>query len=164
MSADFGVQVYEGVRKLRGFAIRWAGNPDSADDLMQDTIVKALRNQHRFDGRSLRGWLYVVMHNTARANARRPRRTTPLTDEMAEAIGHPYSHNVAEDRVHLQQVVAGMQPRGLDVIMDVTLRGLSYAETAQRHGIAVETVKSRILRTRRGEYRGSNFAYRNAEN
>lgn len=164
MSADFGVQVYEGVRKLRGFAIRWAGNPDLADDLMQDTIVKALRNKQNFDGRSLGGWLYVIMHNTAKASARRPRRTTPLTDEMVEAIGHPYSHNVAEDRVHLQQVVNAMNPRGMDILLDVTLRGLSYVETAQKHGIAVETVKSRILRTRRGEYRGSKFAYRNVEN
>lgn len=153
-SRDFGIQVYEAVRGLRPLAFRLCGNADRADDLMQDTIVKALRYQHQFQpGTNLIGWLVVIMRRTFLSQLRVKNRTVPLDEAAPDYMPHPYEHRTAEDRIELRQRLAAMPGLGREIVLDVAVRGLTYNEAATKYDVCVETIKSRVLRTRRGEYR-----------
>lgn len=150
---DFGMQVYKTIKGMRGYATKLTRDSDRADDLMQDTICRALRYRHKFEpGTSIVAWLTVVMRNTFLESIRTNGRFVPLSDATAESIPHPYDHKTAEDRIELQQRLSELAPLALAIIVDVSVRPMRYADAAVKYGIPVETVKSRVLRTRRGEY------------
>ena len=148
------MQVYAKMQSLRRYAIKLTGNADRADDLMQDTIVKALRYKTSFEtGTKLGAWLLTIMRNVFLADVKKAsyRQTYPLEGEAFE-IAHPSIHRTAEDRIELQQRLSELAPLALAIVVDVSVRPMRYADAAIKYGIPVETVKSRVLRTRRGEY------------
>ncbi len=101
MSDDFAEQILQLVPYLRRLAWRLSDRQADAEDLVQDTIERALRRRDRFDGRNLSGWLGTLMHNRA-VDLRRRR---PL-EQLAE--GHPSPHNVERQalaRLELEQVL-----------------------------------------------------------
>ncbi len=148
------MQVYKTVQKLRPFAMRLTGAADRADDLMQDTIVKALRYQDQFQpGTNLTGWLTVIMRRDFLSKVRVKNRSVPLDETTGADIAHPYEHRTAEDRIELQQQLAAMPGLGRDILIDTALRGLTHREAAAKYGVAAGTIKSRMQRTRAGEYR-----------
>jgi RNA polymerase sigma-70 factor (ECF subfamily) len=130
---------------LRRYARALTRDADIADDLVQDTLVRALRSERLFLGGDLRSWLYTILtnlnRNRRRSLARRPQ-FTELLDTGTEASG-----TEAEGR-DIARALAGLVEDQRSVLLLVMLEGLSYREVAEIQGVPIGTVMSRLARAR----------------
>jgi RNA polymerase sigma-70 factor (ECF subfamily) len=130
---------------LRRYARALTRDADSADDLVQDTLVRALRSEKLFHGGDLRGWLYTILtnlnRNRRRSLARRPA-LMPLTETAENASG---TEAESRDIVRALDTLADDQRA---VLLLVVLEGLSYREVADVLGVPIGTVMSRLARAR----------------
>ena len=138
-------------------ARRLTGNPADAEDLVQETLIRAYRAVDRFDGRHPRAWLLTILRNTWR-NMNRRTRPRLLDDEDAilavpadGADGRSGAEEQVLDGVLDAELVAGLQ--GLSqkhraVVALVDIDGLSYQEAADVLGVPAGTVMSRLHRAR----------------
>lgn len=134
---------------LRGFAVTLTKSATEADDLMQETLLKALDNIDQFvPGTNLRAWLFTIARNTFYSNYRKRRRS--VVSDLAEA--HTlYTPPDQEWRLQMKSVHKALDQLPLDqqeALMLVGGAGLSYAEAAEVCGCAVGTIKSRVSRAR----------------
>jgi len=135
---------------LRAFAVSLTGSPDRADDLVQETVMKAWSAHASFaEGTSLRAWLFTIMRNTYFSQYRKARREVQDTDGEAAArlVSTPAQHghlDLADFRAALEELV----PDQREALILVGASGFSYEEAAEICGCAVGTVKSRVNRAR----------------
>jgi RNA polymerase sigma-70 factor (ECF subfamily) len=142
-------------------ALRLTRNRSDAEDLVQDTYVKAFRFAERFErGTNLKAWLYTILHNTWRNRRRDASRDTVEVDservEQAAAFDGPAALDTPEHILLRATLDADLQA-ALDEMPEafreaVWLRDVeefSYAEIAEMLGIPIGTVMSRISRGRR---------------
>lgn len=140
----------EHLKALRAFAISLTRNVAAADDLVQDTIVKAWTNFDKFEpGTNLRAWLFRIQRNTFFSNSRKNRR------EVADPDGiHASRQFVKPDHdgklAFTEFLVAfdKLSPEHREALILVGASGYSYGEAAEMMGVAVGTVKSRANRAR----------------
>ena len=135
---------------LRSFAISLSGKADQADDLVQDTLVKAWSHLHRFqEGSNLRAWLFTILRNTYFSNYRKRRHETEDPDgvHVAELAVLPsqQSHVDLEDMSRALDTLPTDQKEALIL---VGAAGFSYEEAASICDCAVGTIKSRVNRAR----------------
>lgn len=132
-------------------------NDADAQDLVQDTLVRAFRSLDRFDGRYPRAWLMTIMRN---ANINRVRKKTPdLLDDpdatferSAEFADHVDPEAVVVEPVFdaaLETAFESLPDIFHEVVELVDVNGLAYAEAAEVLGVPVGTVMSRLHRARR---------------
>jgi RNA polymerase sigma-70 factor (ECF subfamily) len=148
---------------LYGTAVRLTRDGDAARDLVQDTYLKALRAQHRFEpGTNLKAWLYTILHNTWR-NRRRDQaraRVSFDSDTVAEALETGQSgivESTTPETALLGSVLDADLKAALDALPEafreaVWLRDVedfSYQEIADALSVPIGTVMSRISRGRR---------------
>jgi len=130
---------------LRRYARALARDMDAADDLVQDTLVRALRSERLFLGGDLRSWLYTILtnlnKNRRRSLARRPH-FMPLAENNPDASG-----TEAEGR-DIQRALATLVEEQRAVLLLVVLEGMSYREVADIQGVPIGTVMSRLARAR----------------
>src|SRR5712675_1951120 len=130
---------------LRRYARALARDADVADDLVQDTLVRALRSERLFLGGDVRSWLYTILtnlnKNRRRSLARRPQ-FVPLLDNNPDASG-----TEAEGR-DIARALATLVEEQRAVLLLVMLEGLSYREVAEIQGVPIGTVMSRLARAR----------------
>lgn len=133
------------IPSLRRYARALARDRDVADDLVQDTLVRALRSERLFIGGDLRSWLYTILtnlnRNRRRSLARRPV-FTMLGDGPAVASG-----TEAESR-DIAVALGSLAEDQRAVLLLVVLEGLSYREVADIQGVPIGTVMSRLARAR----------------
>jgi RNA polymerase sigma-70 factor (ECF subfamily) len=138
------------IPSLRAFAISLTGGIDRADDLVQDTLMKAWAAADSFqDGTSLRAWLFTIMRNTFFSQHRKRRREVQDVDGEAAArlVSHPeqFGHlDLADFRAALAELPVDQR----EVLMLVGASGFSYEEAAEICDCAVGTIKSRLNRAR----------------
>jgi RNA polymerase sigma-70 factor (ECF subfamily) len=158
----FGTDVLGYLEPLYATAMRLTRNRADAEDLVQDTVVKALRFQDRFErGTNLRAWLYTILHNTWRNRVRDTAREAVDVDserveELAATADGPTEIETPE-RALLRATMDVDLKEALDELPDafrqaVWLRDveeLSYAEIARVLEVPLGTVMSRISRGRR---------------
>lgn len=132
-------------------------NPTDAEDLVQDTMLRAFRAVGRFDGRHPRAWLLTIMRN---AQVNRVRRRRPellrdpdatmerLADEGGGDAGPEQLVVESEFDAGVERAFGQLAPKFRDVVELVDIQGLSYQETADLLGIPVGTVMSRLHRAR----------------
>lgn len=136
---------------LRAFAISLTRNVAAADDLVQDTIVKAWTNIEKFEaGTNLQAWLFTILRNTFYSSLRKHRR------EVADPEGvHAQNLFVRPDHDgrlaygEFQRAFDQLSPEHREVLILVGASGFSCEEAAQMMGVAVGTVKSRTNRARK---------------
>ena len=145
--------------RIFNFALALTANGADADDLAQETFVRAFRGLRRFRGESsFRNWLYRIAANAARSRRGQRARQAAVWDERLEAGDlaerHPASagssvEQTVMQRQALDRALASLpaQMRAAVVLRDV--EGLDYREIAAALGIPVGTVMSRIFRARR---------------
>lgn len=135
---------------LQAFALKLAGNPALAEDLVQDTMVKALRHGASFrPGTNQMAWLITILRNTFFTGLRR-RRLEIMAPESLHALLRP-DPAVQEDRRLLGEVVLACRSLSdpqRDALFLVGAAGLTYGEAAATAGCAVGTMKSRVNRAR----------------
>lgn len=134
-------------RDVLRFVTHLAG-PGDAEDLAQETYVRALRSISTFSGRaSARSWLLSVARHTcadAVRTARRRPRCNPVTDwdtAVAACAG-------SEEAVALRALVAALDPARREAFVLTQVLGLGYAEAAEVCGCPVGTIRSRVARAR----------------
>jgi RNA polymerase sigma-70 factor (ECF subfamily) len=138
------------IPSLRAFAISLTGSVDRADDLVQDTLMKAWAAFESFtEGTSLRAWLFTIMRNTFFSQHRKRRREVQDVDGevAARLVSHPAQHgylDLADFRRALDQLPIDQR----EALILVGASGFSYEEVAQICGCAVGTIKSRVNRAR----------------
>ncbi|MCD1626226.1 MAG: RNA polymerase sigma factor [Paracoccaceae bacterium] len=139
--------------RLRAFGRSLTGVQDQADDLVQQTVEKGLRNIDSYrPGTRLDSWLFRIMRNTwiDGHRARRPTVTLDDVDIISPLIGEDGRY-VTETRLYLAQVRQAMDRLPEDqrtVLMLVCVEGLSYREVAHALEIPEGTVMSRLSRGR----------------
>lgn len=149
-SFDTLVRRYE--RRVYGICLRYFGVPVEAEDAAQEAFLTLLRRAETFTGAStFSTWMYRVTVNTcndlARKRSRRPQRAVPDVAEMADELASTEDVLATRElRLELREAlgVLDAQTRMAVVLHDV--EGVPYADIAERLGVKVGTVKSRIHR------------------
>jgi RNA polymerase sigma factor (sigma-70 family) len=131
---------------LKRYALALTRDRDVADDLVQDTLARALSREHLFHGGSMRAWLFTILTNLDR-NRRRSLAVRPGTDEFDERqVGAPADDPLL--RRAIERGVAALPDEQREVLLLVALEGLSYREVAEVQEVPVGTVMSRLSRAR----------------
>lgn len=142
---DFRHNVETMIPALRRYARALTRDSDIADDLVQDTLVRALRSEKLFLGGDLRAWLYTILtnlnRNRRRSLARQPNMTV-LLDTESEPSG-----TEAEGR-DIARALDTLQEDQRAVLLLVVLEGMSYRDVANIQGVPIGTVMSRLARAR----------------
>ncbi len=126
-----------------------------AEDLVQDTLLRAFRAVGTFDGRHPRSWLLTIMRNTHinRNRRRRPellRNPDAATTNASGEVGHEEASGFDEDfDAAVESALIELSVPFRAVVELVDIRGLSYAEAARELAVPVGTVMSRLHRARR---------------
>jgi RNA polymerase sigma-70 factor (ECF subfamily) len=138
--------VQSAIPALRRYARALTHDADVADDLVQDTLVRALRSQHLFNGGELRSWLYTILTNLNRNRLRSLARRPPLT-----AIGDNDAPDMAGPEGggrDIERALSGLPEEQRTALLLVVLEGLSYREVADVQEVPIGTVMSRVARAR----------------
>lgn len=134
------------IPNLRRYARALVGDRDGADDLVQDTLERAVRKFHLWRPGDLRAWLFSIMHNVF-VNQLKARRI-PTDMEIDELIAAPASSVSGEDVRDLQRALNGLAAEQREVLLLVALEDMSYADVSRTLGIPMGTVMSRLSRGR----------------
>jgi RNA polymerase sigma-70 factor (ECF subfamily) len=144
--AGFRENVQAAIPALRRYARALTRNADIADDLVQDTLVRALRSEHLFHGGEVRSWLYTILtnlnRNRLRSLARRPA-LSPIEDNDAPDMAGPEAGGR-----DIERALATLVDDQRTALLLVVLEGLSYREVAEVQGVPIGTVMSRLARAR----------------
>lgn len=149
-ATDFKRELTAVIPHLRAFARGLCGRPDMADDLVQETMLKAWAAQDRFEpGTSMRAWTFVILRNAYLTDMRRNRFRGEYDETVAERI--LVAPAGQEDPIHLadlQRALQTLPPERREALLLVGAGGFSYEEAATICGCAVGTIKSRVGRAR----------------
>ncbi len=135
---------------LRAFARSLVHDPTRADDLVQETILKAWSNLDSFkEGTNMRAWLFTILRNTFYSEIRKHRREVEDVDGRyaAQVPDKPTQHGIL-DLKDFGKAFATLPPDQREALTLVGASGFSYEEAAAVCGCAVGTVKSRVNRAR----------------
>ena len=149
-SATFKAALLAEIPTLRAFALSLTGSGDRADDLVQDSLVKAWGASASFtEGTSLRAWLFTIARNTFYSNHRKSRREVQDVDGIAAAklISNPAQVGHL-DFADFRSALATVPDDQREALILVGASGFSYEEAAEICGCAVGTIKSRVNRAR----------------
>ena len=148
--ASFKRELTDVVPHLRAFARGLCGRPDLADDLVQETLLKAWAAQDRFEpGTSMRAWTFVILRNAYLTDMRRNRFRGEYDEGVAERILTAPAGQ--EEPIHLSDLhraLLTLPAERREALLLVGAGGFSYEEAAQICGCAVGTIKSRVGRAR----------------
>jgi RNA polymerase sigma-70 factor (ECF subfamily) len=135
---------------LRAFAWSLSHNSSDADDLVQDTLIKAWTNRDKFEpGTNLRAWLFTILRNTYyTAAVRRRREVRDETGKYAATLSSAPTQDWSLAMRALQAALAQLPDEHREALILVGAAGLTYEEAAEVCGCALGTIKSRVNRAR----------------
>lgn len=150
MDADWRDQVVALIPALRAFAWSISRNGSDADDLVQDTLIKAWSHRDKFEtGTNLRAWLFTILRNTYyTAVVRRRREVRDEDDQHARSLTAAPTQEWGLAIHALQAALDQLPPEHREALILVGAAGLSYEEAAEICGCALGTIKSRVNRAR----------------
>jgi RNA polymerase sigma-70 factor, ECF subfamily len=138
------------MKNLRAFAISLSGSVSVADDLVQETLLRAWSKSDKFQpGTSLRAWLFTILRNIYYSNYRKRAREVQDSDgayaRRLTVSGDQESHLDLED---FRKAMAKLPAEQREVLTLVGASGLSYEEAAEICKVEIGTIKSRLSRAR----------------
>ena len=147
---DFKDGLIREIPNLRAFAASLSGSMQLADDLVQDTLLKAWGNSDKFEpGTSLRAWLFTILRNTYYSLYRkRGREVQDSEGTYAERMATHGNQESHLDLADFRKALAKLPEEQREVLIMVGATGLSYEEAADICGVAIGTIKSRVNRAR----------------
>ncbi|WP_323040149.1 RNA polymerase sigma factor [Gemmobacter sp.] len=151
VTADPRDRLVEMVPSLRAFALSLCRNGAQADDLVQETLLKAWTNMDKFDpATKLEAWLFTILRNTFYSALRKTRREVQDTDGVHAAgqFDKP-EHDGRLAYKDFERAFDKLSPEHREVLILVGASGYSCEEAAEMMGVAVGTVKSRASRARK---------------
>jgi RNA polymerase sigma-70 factor (ECF subfamily) len=152
MTLDTGARdaILATVPSLRAFAVSLCGNLDRADDLVQETLTRALANIDSFrPGTNMAAWLFTILRNQFRSEYRKRRREVEDAEGThAQSLQAPPEQFARVEFEELRQALAKLPEDQREALILVGASGFSYEEAANICGCAVGTIKSRVNRAR----------------
>jgi RNA polymerase sigma-70 factor (ECF subfamily) len=135
---------------LRRYARALTRNRERADDLVQDTLSRALAKEQFWQpGTNLRAWLFTIMHNQNANNVRLAVRESRMVDmEQLSPMPATTDSTASRQMFELERALAQLPLEQRQVILLVGLEGMSYEDAAGILSIPVGTVRSRLSRGR----------------
>ena len=148
-ATDFRQQIVALLPRMRNYALALTRDRHRADDLVHDTVVKALAAQSMFTlGTNLAAWLFRIERNTFISGLRRTRMTVPFDQAIADSLSlHPQQ----ESGLVMREFLSAFSRLSLaqrEALLLSVIEGQSYQEIAEHTGVTVGTVKSRVSRAR----------------
>ncbi|MFK7838305.1 MAG: RNA polymerase sigma factor [Sulfitobacter sp.] len=143
-------ELVDHIPAMRAFAISLTRNSAMADDMVQDTLVKAWTNIEKFDtGTNMRAWLFTILRNTYYSDRRKAKREVAdvdgiFTENLAEKPAHDGHMQLADFR----RALSKLPDEQREALLLVGASGFSYEEAANMCGVAIGTIKSRTNRAR----------------
>src|ERR1051326_1885211 len=149
--AQFKADLLSLIPFLRAFARSLCGNQETADDLAQETLVKAWQARDMFaPGTNLKAWLFTILRNQFYSDRRRAWRQAPWDQEAAERIpGSAGEQSWAAELSDTARAVTCLSDEQREALILVGAGGFSYEDAARICNCAVGTVKSRVARARK---------------
>ena len=146
----FKRELTEVIPHLRAFARGLCGRPDLADDLVQETLLKAWAAQERFEpGTSMRAWTFVILRNAYLTDMRRNRFRGEYDEAVAErTLTAPAGQEAPLHLSDMHRALLTLPPERREALLLVGAGGFSYEEAAEICQCAVGTIKSRVGRAR----------------
>jgi RNA polymerase sigma-70 factor (ECF subfamily) len=138
------------VPSLRAFAISLSGNVDRADDLVQETLLRAWANLDSFQpGTNMSAWLFTILRNLFRSEYRKRRREVEdANGTYADSLKSLPAQQSQIEYGEFGRALASLPPDQREALILVGASGFSYKEAADICGCAVGTIKSRVNRAR----------------
>lgn len=135
---------------LRAFAISLTNNVDRADDLVQDTLLRAIANIDRFQpGTNLNAWLFTILRNLFHSEYRKRRREVEDADgSYAARLAVRPEQGGCLDLDDVRRALDRLSADQREAVLLIGASGFSYEEAARICGVAVGTIKSRVNRAR----------------
>lgn len=146
----FRANLIGSIPPLRAFAISLTGNVDRADDLVQETLLKAWANRESFEpGTKLKAWLFTILRNEFYTAFRKRRREVEDADgAIAANVGVRPEQDGHMDLTDMQHALRQLPMDQREALLLVSASDMSYEEAAVICGVAVGTIKSRVNRAR----------------
>jgi RNA polymerase sigma-70 factor (ECF subfamily) len=135
------------IPNLRRYARALVGDRDGADDLVQDTLERAVRKFHLWKPGDLRAWLFSIMHNVF-VNQLKARKIAPHVEIDEEMIAARIPTATSADVLDLQRALGTLAPEQREVVLLVALEDMTYSDVSRALGIPIGTVMSRLSRGR----------------
>jgi len=153
---EFANEVAAERKSLRQMAMQLTRNPDDSDDLVQETMLKAIRYREHFqEGTNLKGWLYTILKNSFINNYRRNIKRGTFIDTTDNTFYLDSPSQKTENRAELKFIREDLDyaisklPDDLKSTFTKNMVGFKYHEIAEEFGIPIGTVKTRIFVARR---------------
>jgi len=135
------------IPNLRRYARALVGDRDGADDLVQDTLERAVRKFHLWRPGDLRAWLFSIMHNVF-VNQLKARKISSEVDIDEASIAAPIPGATTLDVADVQRALDRIAPEQREVLLLIALEDMTYADVSRALGIPIGTVMSRLSRGR----------------
>ena len=153
---EFNFKVSSQEKPLKHFALQLTRNEEDANDLVQETMLKAFTYREKFmDGTNLKGWLYTIMKNSFINNYRRIVKRNTFIDSTENNYYLDSSSNVTENqgetkflRKDLEHAIKSLSD-DLKITFELNMLGFKYHEIAEELNIPIGTVKTRIFVAKR---------------
>lgn len=148
--ANLGAGLVAALPAMKAYARSLTHNADTADDLVQETAMKAWAARHQFTpGTKLEAWLFTILRNSFIAGCRRRKHEVDDPDGVfASQIEVPPPQDGVVVRLSLQHAFARLTSEQREVLLLLGSEGRSYAEAAECAGVVTGTIKSRAHRAR----------------
>lgn len=150
MDSNFVTQLTAALPALRAFGRSLCGDSSRADDLVQETMLKAWSARERFqEGSNFKAWLFTILRNCYYSELRhRKFEVEDPEGELAAKISMPPEHELKLEVRDVSRALQLLPDDQREALILVCSTGLSYEEAAHICGCAVGTIKSRIARGR----------------
>jgi RNA polymerase sigma-70 factor (ECF subfamily) len=149
MEASLREEMLEAVPELRAFAYSLTFSWDRADDLVQETVLRAWANKERFrEGTNVRAWLFTILRNTFYSQYRKLKYEVSDDGSFASRLTVPPDQQEHVQFQDFSRAFLELPSRQREALLLVAAQGLSYDEAAQVCGVATGTLKSRVSRAR----------------
>jgi RNA polymerase sigma-70 factor (ECF subfamily) len=148
---EFHRLVEREIPRLRRYARALTRETNRADDLVQDTLVRALSKSHLWqDGTDIRAWLFTIMHNQHVNTVRRALREEATVDveHVSSTLAATSDPTASRQLQELERALDHLSEGQRQVVMLVRLEGMTYDEAAKILGVPIGTVRSRLGRAR----------------
>jgi RNA polymerase sigma-70 factor (ECF subfamily) len=147
---EFREQLALVIPHLRAFGRSLSGNRDTADDLVQETLLKAWAARKRFQaGTNMRAWTFIILRNLYLSQMRRARFKGEWDDLAADRLlAAPASQDRHVELADMQRALMHLPEPQREALILVGAGGFAYEEAAEICGVAVGTIKSRVARGR----------------
>jgi RNA polymerase sigma-70 factor (ECF subfamily) len=146
---DFHEQLKALLPRLRVYALSLTRDRDNADDLVHDTVIKALSGRNSFiPNTNFSAWVFRIQRNEFISGLRRMRPSVPIDSAVADMLSHPPHQESGLIMREFMSAFSKLSTPQREALLLAVLEGQSYEVIAEHASVSVGTIKSRISRAR----------------